>query len=453
MPWITVTAGLGRYHSCVVQTGRTLGPDEQNRPPPCMSSLLASTASQTPRRVPAQPSLRAGEQQFSLAPGVHALGGKAPDAVPLAALQSQPRAAILMVSDEGVTVLQRTTASVVVRVDGEPIGIAPIELRGGTRIEFGECRVWFDTEAPIAARPTGEQTATGATTGAGRVLAMNGTGSTRPGVAAWAPRNPLGEPTMDAALVELKSGMRHPLPMRRISIGRDDSCDVIVRGNSVSRRHATIAPVAGGFLLRDESANGTLVNGIRIVGTYLLANGDVVRVQDEELRVEIDASTPAPIVRGDKTTQLDLSHITRGATEEQARAAAVRPVTATLEIVRGPFSGASFQVDRAVCSIGRADDNDIRIHDDTVSLSHATLLRKQGVWFVVDLRSMNGTYVDGSRVSGERELHPGACVRLGAVELMFRAIDTVERKKDETPRNGFWAKLKGFLRSFLPPLE
>jgi pSer/pThr/pTyr-binding forkhead associated (FHA) protein len=350
-------------------------------------------------------------------------------------------------------VLQRTTASVVVRVDGEPIGIAPIQLRGGTRIEFGECRVWFDTEAPIAARPTGEQTATGATTGAARVLTMNGTGSTRPGVAAWAPRNPLGEPTMDAALVELKSGMRHPLPMRRISIGRDDSCDVIVRGNSVSRRHATIAPVAGGFLLRDESANGTLVNGIRIVGTYLLANGDVVRVQDEELRVELDASIPAPIMRGDKTTQLDLSHITRGVTEEQARAAAVRPVTATLEIVRGPFSGASFQVDRAVCSIGRDDDNDIRIHDDTVSLSHATLLRKQGVWFVVDLRSMNGTYVDGSRVSGERELHPGACVRLGAVELMFRAIDTVERTKEETPRNGFWAKLKGFLRSFLPPLE
>src|SRR6478736_2394616 len=76
-------------------------------------------------------------------------------------------------------------------------------------------------------------------------------------------------------------------------------------------------------------------------------------------------------------------------------------------------------------SIGRGDDNDIRIHDDTMSLSHATLLRKQGIWFVVDLRSMNGTYVDGSRVSGERELHPGACVRLGAVELLFRAIDGI----------------------------
>jgi pSer/pThr/pTyr-binding forkhead associated (FHA) protein len=374
----------------------------------------------------------------------------------LAALQSQPRAATLTVSEEGMTVLQRTTASVVVRVDGEPIGIAPITLRGGTRIEFGDCRLWFETEASNAAastRVTDEHSAAGTTTEGGRVLSLNGTASTRPGGAVWSPRTPDAERTTDAALVEVKSGTRHPLPMRRISIGRDDSCDVIVRGNAVSRRHATIAPVSGGFLLRDESANGTMVNGIRIVGTYLLANGDVVRVQDEELRVELDASVPAPIMRGDKTTQLDLSHITRGVTEEQARAAAVRPVTATLEIVRGPFSGASFQVDRAVCSIGRADDNDIRIHDDTVSLSHATLLRKAGVWFVVDLRSMNGTYVDGSRVSGERELHPGACVRLGAVELVFRAIDSVERAPEEAPRTGLWAKLKGFLRIVMPPVE
>jgi pSer/pThr/pTyr-binding forkhead associated (FHA) protein len=361
-----------------------------------------------------------------------------------------------MVSEEGVTVLQRTTASVVVRVDGEPIGIAPMELRGGMRIEFGDCRLWFESEASSpasAARPAGEQSATGATTAAGRVLALNGTGGSRPGNVARATATPNADLTTDAALVEVRSGTRHPLPMRRISIGRDDSCDVIVHGNSVSRRHATIAPVAGGFLLRDESANGTLVNGIKVVGTYLLANGDVVRVQDEELRVELDASTSSPITRGDKTTLLDLSHITRGVTEEQARAAAVRPVTASLEIVRGPFTGASFQVDRAVCSIGRGDDNDIRIHDDTMSLSHATLLRKQGIWFVVDLRSMNGTYVDGSRVSGERELHPGACVRLGAVELVFRAIDTVERKPVEVQRHGFWVRLKGLLRSMMPPLE
>jgi pSer/pThr/pTyr-binding forkhead associated (FHA) protein len=374
--------------------------------------------------------------------------------VPLAALQSQPRAATLTVSDSGVTVLQRTTASVVVRVNGEPIGIKPIELRHGTWIEFGECRMLFECEGSSAMAPsrTDEHSAPGIATEGERRLSLSATGSTRIGSVMSTPKRSDSGFMTDAALVDVRSGTRHPLPPRRIAIGRDDSCDVIVRGNSVSRRHATIAPVANGFLLRDESVNGTQVNGVRVVGTYLLANGDVVRIQDEELRVELDASAPAPIVRGEKTTQLDLSHITRGVTEEQARAVASRPVTASLEIIRGPFAGACFQVDRAVCSIGRGDENDVRIRDDTVSLSHATLLRKQGVWFVVDLRSMNGTFVDGSRVSGERELHPGARVRLGAVELVFRAIESDERTPEEPPKSGFWARLKGFLRTVMPPV-
>ena len=374
-----------------------------------MPYLLAPVAPPTSPAV--QPMLRAGDEQCALAPGVHALGGRAADAVALAVLQNQPRAATLTVSDEGVTVLRRTTASVVVRIDGEPIGIAAIELRPGTRIEFGDCRLWFETEAPSATnalRPTDEHAVAGAMTESGRVLSLSGPGGARVSggprfLSSGACGAPAADRATDAALVDVRSGARHPLPARRIAIGRDDSCDVIVRGNSVSRRHATIAPVAGGFLLRDESANGTLVNGVRIVGTYLLANGDVVRVQDDELRVELDASEPAPMVRGVKTTQLDLSHITRGVTEEQARAAAIRPITASLEIVRGPFTGACFQVDRAVCSIGRGDDNDVRIRDDTVSLTHATLLRKQGVWFV-DERDLRRRVagVGGARAASRR---------------------------------------------------
>jgi len=189
------------------------------------------------------------------------------------------------------------------------------------------------------------------------------------------------------------------------------------------------------------------------VGTYLLGNGDVVRVQDEELRVELDASSPAPIMRGEMTTHLDLSHITRGVTEEQARAAANRRLTASLEIVRGPFAGACFQVERAVCSIGRGEENDVRIRDDTVSSAHATLLRKQGIWFVVDLRSMNGTFVDGSRVSGERELHPGARVRIGAVELVFRAIAAPDAAPIEPRRASVWTRLKDLFRIVAPPLH
>ena len=419
-----------------------------------MPQLLAPVAPPSATRV-AQPSLRVGDERSPLPPGSHALGGRAADAVPIAALGNQPRAAILTVSANGVTVLQRTTASIVVRIDGETIGIAPIELHHGARIEFADCRVFFESEAAVTngARRTEEHAIPDSLSENARRLTLSVTSASRSIGVPDGRKSTDVDLLTDAALVEVRSGRRHPLPARRLYIGRDDSCDVIVRGNTVSRRHASISPVAGGFLLRDESANGTLVNGVRVVGTYLLGNGDVVRVQDEELRVELDSSSPAPIMRGEMTTQLNLSHITRGVTEEQARAAANRPPTASLEIVRGQFAGACFQVERAVCSIGRAEENDVRIRDDTVSSTHATLLRKQGIWFVVDLRSMNGTFVDGSRVSGERELHPGARVRLGAVELVFRAIASPDAAPAEAPRVSIWTRLKAMLRTVTPPVD
>jgi pSer/pThr/pTyr-binding forkhead associated (FHA) protein len=149
---------------------------------------------------------------------------------------------------------------------------------------------------------------------------------------------------------------------------------------------------------------------------------------------------------------LDLAQITPGVTEERAREAANRLPTASLEVVRGQFAGACFEIERAVCSIGRGEENDVRIRDDTVSLNHATLLRKRGAWFVVDLRSMNGTFVDGSRVSGERELHQGAQLRLGAVELSFRAIDCEDQVPAEPQRAGLWTRLRRLLRNIAPPV-
>jgi pSer/pThr/pTyr-binding forkhead associated (FHA) protein len=416
-----------------------------------MSSLAAPDTLQPPPI--AQPVVRVGDERCALSPGTYGLGGHAPDSVKLTALEHQARAAVLIVSEDGKTMLQRTTAAVMVRIDGQTIGIDPVELRHGDTIDFSECRLTFETDSTTASysrRRTVERPAVGTTPTGERPLSLVA-GSADSSPARHAPKAPQANQATGAALVIPRTGARHPLPARRIYIGRDDSCDVIVRGNSVSRRHASIAPVAGGFMLRDESVNGTLVNGVRVVGTYLLGNGDVVRVQDEEIHVELDPAAPTSAVREDKTTRLDLSYVTRGVTEERAREVAARLPTASLEIVRGPFAGASFQVDRAVCSIGRGEENDVRIRDDTVSLTHATLLRKRGAWFVVDLRSMNGTFVDGSRVSGEREVHTGARVRLGAVELSFRAIESEDQSPPEPRRIGFWTRVRRLLRSIAPP--
>ncbi|MFO0944384.1 MAG: GGDEF domain-containing protein [Planctomycetota bacterium] len=68
------------------------------------------------------------------------------------------------------------------------------------------------------------------------------------------------------------------LPHSRYLIGRDAECDLTVDDSSVSRRHASIDPVDGEYLLSDlSSTNGTFVNEDRVT-TRVLANGDFLRV-------------------------------------------------------------------------------------------------------------------------------------------------------------------------------
>lgn len=63
---------------------------------------------------------------------------------------------------------------------------------------------------------------------------------------------------------------------RQLEIGRNPRCDIVADDGKLSRRHCAIAPVRGGFVLRDlSSTNGTRVNSIKTSG-QLLRSGDVI---------------------------------------------------------------------------------------------------------------------------------------------------------------------------------
>src|SRR5262249_2452799 len=150
----------------------------------------------------------------------------------------------------------------------------------------------------------------------------------------------------------------------RVVVGRDDSCDFVLSGSSVSRRHFSVTPVQGGYLLRDESANGTLVNGSPVSGTYLLGHGDIVRVDNEETRFEVAGDhSPVKGTTAEPTAILDVSHLRAEYAAGAKREQAATRIAANLEIVRGPFAGASFSLERPVCTIGRGPQNDVLIRD------------------------------------------------------------------------------------------
>lgn len=88
-----------------------------------------------------------------------------------------------------------------------------------------------------------------------------------------------------------RSGDRHPL--RAVSaLGRDPGCDVVLRDDAASARHALLTFDAGEWWVEDrQSRNGTLVNGLPVRGRARLGYGDILTIGRTELRLE-QASGP-----------------------------------------------------------------------------------------------------------------------------------------------------------------
>jgi pSer/pThr/pTyr-binding forkhead associated (FHA) protein len=82
---------------------------------------------------------------------------------------------------------------------------------------------------------------------------------------------------------------------------------------------------------------------------------------------------------------------------------------------------ASWNLLRGRTRLGRDSDNHVVLDDERVSLHHALITVRDGVYWVEDLGSTNGTFVgDDKRVMEGHALVDGDQVRLGGVVLVFR---------------------------------
>ncbi len=80
--------------------------------------------------------------------------------------------------------------------------------------------------------------------------------------------------------------------------------------------------------------------------------------------------------------------------------------------------GTAYEVAGGV-TIGRSRSSRIPITDQFISTSHARVFRTGHFWFVEDLGSLNGTFVNGRRISGEQQLHLRDEIRVGETVLRW----------------------------------
>ena len=93
----------------------------------------------------------------------------------------------------------------------------------------------------------------------------------------------------------------------------------------------------------------------------------------------------------------------------------------TLVVTAGPLSGTKINLGEQAILIGRADDSTLVLTDDFASSRHARLTNRGGAWYVEDLGSTNGTYLDQQRVQGPLLVAPGQPIRIGQTALELRS--------------------------------
>lgn len=88
--------------------------------------------------------------------------------------------------------------------------------------------------------------------------------------------------------------------------------------------------------------------------------------------------------------------------------------------VAGPDRGKGTRVDALPAVIGRANDAEIQILDDTVSRHHARLDGDTESLTIEDLGSANGVRLNGNAIVGTLHVRDGDLVELGATVLLVK---------------------------------
>jgi hypothetical protein len=155
------------------------------------------------------------------------------------------------------------------------------------------------------------------------------------------------------------------------------------------------------------------VDGVSEVRLLLEAVAEApVSAPEPEADVPLAAPEPAP--------ELSLPQASNDESIAVPTAAPDRAGDALVLTLATP--AATFAVAKASATIGRGPENTIRLDDLSVSRRHARIAYRQGGYWLSDLGSMGGTWVNGTRLNAPRRVAAGEVIDIGLCRLTVSSI-------------------------------
>lgn len=209
-----------------------------------------------------------------------------------------------------------------------------------------------------------------------------------------------------------------------IVIGRDESVDLPIPSQGVSRRHAKLSREGDGYVIEDlGSSNGTFVNSQKVTGRRLLKAGDQVRLGKavtlvyEAPRTAVASSPPDSKATVAHPVPDVPSHVMATSIGEEPMASQINADPPQLVIAIAGENPQTYNLTNQNLTIGRVDGNDIIVASQIVSSRHAKLEKANGGYKLQMLPdAKNPIMVEGRPLEGSRILRHGDILRIGGVD-------------------------------------
>ncbi len=209
------------------------------------------------------------------------------------------------------------------------------------------------------------------------------------------------------------------MPQETIVFGRTNTCDIELPAKSVSRKHAEIIREDQDYFVTDlKSGNGTFLNNKKIkpLEKNLLRTGDVIRIEDYEIRFQLaEDAMDQPVEEDTDTDILEIKLI------KKMLKALDTDDSPSLEVLNGVAAGKKLMIGEGQeeYMIGRDAQANLSIDEGVLSRHHAKLSKKWGGIVISDLESKNGVFVNNEKIS-EKLLRDGDKIMLGTIKLLYR---------------------------------
>lgn len=220
-------------------------------------------------------------------------------------------------------------------------------------------------------------------------------------------------------------------------IGRDpDACQLLLEDPAASRKHLLCRKSPEGIILENLSkTNPVEVNNEELLSPRVLQNGDTVKIGSGMFRFSLDTSKSPETETSTSNTTTTTTESESGDSifEENVNEDAKKKEGVEinfdlletgrwlLKVIGGPNNGAEVSMQPNSSYIIGTDPNtcDIVFHDTSVSRQHAKIsISDDETITIEDLKSRNGTLIDGQKIEERQTLNTNTIVTMGTTNFV-----------------------------------